>query len=495
MSAEEYIMMHIGNNGNHQSLIARGAFTRHGAIFGQTGSGKTGLSIAILEEFLREGTPVFAIDPKGDLGNMLLTFPEMSAREFHPWTRKTPDVAHAVSSKWRQGLAKSGISPDDVKSYADNTSRHIFTPGKLIAPLSVLNVPEDVDDIPVFLTTLFSIVDLDFDFHDSEYVLLSKVIEALIDSGRKYTIIDIAKLVYNPPFDQVGFLSINEFLSKKKRTDLARLLNNLFVSPTFKKWITGPTLDIDSMLYDTETGNPRLNVFNIAGLTDSERMAFVTNFFESVNNSMRGASSHDGVRFVVYMDEIFGYMPPVSNPPSKKPIMTTLKQGRAFGISVILSTQNPKDIDYKGMSNIRNWFAGTLNTKKDRERLVEGMTSESSADAKLLDARISRLSSREFLYFNGKESTTFKSRHTMSYLFGPMSDGDVKLLVKKPVVKSQTRIAERVQARQATVSAKSASNASVSVSSATVDRDSRESAIVSIIRGLFYAKNRKGRRK
>src|SRR5690606_12386603 len=142
------------------------------------------------------------------------------------------------------------------------------------------------------------------------------------------------------------------------------------------------------------------------------------------------------LRAILYMDEIFGYFPPVANPPSKRPLLTLLKQARAFGLGIVLATQNPVDLDYKGLTNAGTWFLGRLQSERDKLRVLEGLEGASSAsggsfDRARFDALLSGLGKRVFLMHNvnDAEPTLFRTRFALSYLRGPLSRTDVKRLM------------------------------------------------------------------
>src|SRR5690606_3181107 len=124
----------------------------------------------------------------------------------------------------------------------------------------------------------------------------------------------------------------------------AMSLNSLLAAPGFQTWLHGVPLDIKNILYTPE-GKPRLAIFSIAHLDDTERMFFVSLLLNQVVGWMRAQSGTTSLRALLYMDEIFGYLPPTANPPSKKPLLTLLKQARAFGLGVLVATQNPVDLD------------------------------------------------------------------------------------------------------------------------------------------------------
>jgi len=209
------------------------------------------------------------------------------------------------------------------------------------------------------------------------------------------------------------------------------LFNNVLSSVTFASWVRGEPLDIQNLLYD-ENGKAKISIFSIAHLSDDQRMFFVTlllNRFVSWMRTQRGAST---LRALLYMDEIYGYFPPSKNPPSKTPMMLLLKQARAFGVGVILSTQNPVDLDYKGLSNIGTWFIGKLQTRQDISKVIEGLAGKiKNMDKSEIIQRISTLKGRTFFLKSAHEDTAklFSTRWVLSYLKGPLSKQDIRTLM------------------------------------------------------------------
>ncbi|MCA9086899.1 MAG: ATP-binding protein, partial [Planctomycetaceae bacterium] len=207
-----------------------------------------------------------------------------------------------------------------------------------------------------------------------------------------------------PPFDRIGVIGLENFYPQADRFQLAMLLNNLLASPGFSSWMEGESLDIQKMLYSPD-GKPRFTILSIAHLSEAERMFFVTIFLNEVVSWMRAQSGTSSLRAILYMDEVFGYFPPTANPPSKTPMLTLLKQARAFGLGVVLATQNPVDLDYKGLSNAGTWFIGRLQTERDKARVLDGLEGASAAAGHAFDRRqmeviLSGLGSRVFLLNN-----------------------------------------------------------------------------------------------
>ncbi len=430
----------------------------HGVVLGMTGSGKTGLCLALLEEAAMDQIPSIVIDPKGDIANLLLSFPDLDASSFRPWVN--PDDAakksisideHAANtaSMWKKGLADWGQEPERIASFREKTDIVIYTPGSNagipVSILSSLATPpfEVMDDgellgerIESTVSSLLSLVGVNDDAIQSpEAVLCAAIFKHAWQKNEDLTLESIIRHIQKPSFDKIGVIDLASFMPEKNRQALALKLNNLLASPSFASWLQGPPLDIGSMLYQS-SGKPRIAIFSIAHLGDSERMFFVSLLLNQLLGWMRGQSGTTSLRALMYMDEIFGFLPPTANPPSKRPMMTLLKQGRAFGLGCLLATQNPVDLDYKALSNIGTWFLGRLQTERDKLRVLDGLEGAAgSQNAKFDRADIERLLSglgnRVFLMNNVHEDhpVLFHVRWVMSYLTGPLTRSQIKLLM------------------------------------------------------------------
>jgi hypothetical protein len=429
--------------------------TTHAAIIGMTGSGKTGLGIGLIEEAAMDNIPVIAIDPKGDLGNLLLSFPKLTANEFEPWVdpgaastagKTVEEFAAAQAELWKKGLARDGQTPARIKQMRANCDFALYTPGSSAGlPISVLSqlaapAAEVRDDVEIYndlieaaATGLLSLIGIDADpINSKEHILVASVIRAYWDTGEALDLTRLIAAIQEPPFKKIGVLGLDSFYAPKQRFALAMQINNLLAAPGFAAWMEGPPLDIDSLLY-TDSGQPRISILSIAHLGDNERMFFVAMLLNALLGWMRQQSGSSSLRAILYIDELFGFMPPISNPPSKKPLLTLLKQARAFGLGLVLSTQNPVDLDYKGLSNTGTWFIGRLQTERDKERLLEGLRSASGAerlDQKELADTLSSLGKRRFLLHNVHESqpVIFATRWVMSYLAGPLTRNQIRKL-------------------------------------------------------------------
>ena len=419
-------------------------FTTHGVIVGMTGSGKTGLGVVLIEEVLSAGLPCLLIDPKGDLTNLCLTFPALSASEFRPWVDgaqakaagvSTDEFAQQQSELWTKGLLGWGFTAQNIQNLRATTDFTIYTPGsKSGVPVNIvgsLQVPDDMDDAEIvgdeiegYVSGLLGLVGIDADpLSSREHILLSNLISHSWSAGKALDLPTLVGLVGNPPIRKLGVFELDQFFPPDDRMALAMKLNGLLASPAFAAWAEGPPLDIQSMLY-TPDGKPRCAIVTTAHLSDEERQFVTSLMLSKLVTWMRSQSGTTDLRAMLYMDEVAGYLPPTQNPPTKKPIMTLMKQARAFGVGVVLSTQNPVDIDYKALSNAGTWMIGRLSTERDKARLLEGLTSAAgSVDIGLVDDTISGLGKREFvLRVPGKDGTTvFTTRWAMSYLRGPMT--------------------------------------------------------------------------
>lgn len=430
----------------------------HGVVLGMTGSGKTGLCLALLEEAAMDNIPAIVIDPKGDISNLLLTFPELDATSFRPWINEedaakknlTPDEhAAQTAAMWKNGLAEWGQSPERVRQLRDKVDITIFTPGSRagipVSILSSLEAPpfEIMDDgellgerIESTVSSLLSLVGVQADpIQSPEAVLLSTIFHAEWAAGRDITLETLIRHIQSPSFDKVGVLDLESFLPEKSRQPLALKFNNLLASPGFSSWLEGPPLDIARMLH-TPAGKPRISIFSIAHLGDAERMFFTSLLLNQMLGWMRVQNGTTSLRALLYMDEIFGFLPPTANPPSKRPLMTILKQGRAFGLGCLLATQNPVDLDYKALSNIGTWFLGRLQTERDKLRVLDGLEGAAGSqnarfDRKEMEKLLSGLGNRVFLMNNVHEDgpVLFHVRWVMSYLTGPLARGQIKMLM------------------------------------------------------------------
>ena len=419
----------------------------HAVCVGMTGSGKTGLCISLLEEAAIDNIPAIIIDPKGDLSNLLLTFPNLAPEDFAPWVNEG-DPAQ-VAKFWKEGLAKWDQDGARIKRLRDAADFRIYTPGSNAGlPVSILKSfvapPESIrqdneslaERINTTVTSLLGLVGIAADpVRSREHILLSNILQQEWTGGRDLDIDALIQKVQSPSVTKIGVMDLDSFFPADDRFQLAMNLNNLVASPSYASWLEGEPLDVQQFLY-TEPGKPRLSIFSIAHLGDAERMFFVSLLLNQVLGWMRTQSGTTSLRAILYMDEIFGYFPPVANPPSKLPLLTLLKQARAFGLGVVLATQNPVDLDYKGLANAGTWFIGRLQTERDKARMLEGLEGIATStgqkfDKQQMEQLLAGLDNRIFLMNNVHEDAPelFETRWAMSYLRGPLTRAQIKLLM------------------------------------------------------------------
>jgi hypothetical protein len=432
-----------------QALLYEPAdLTTHAVVVGMTGSGKTGLCIDLLEEAALNNIPALMIDPKGDITNTLLHFPSLLPQDFQPWVN--PDQARRAgktleqaavdaAQQWKQGLTDWGIDQQRLLNLTNSAQFAVFTPGSDAGiPINILaslkapslawesnkeTLRERISGTVTALLGLVGMEDID-PVRSREHILLSNIFENAWSQGKDLDLGELILQSQSPPFPKLGVFDVNTFFPEKDRFELAMLLNNILAAPAFQVWIEGQPLDIPSLLYTSE-GKPRHSVFYVAHLSDSERMFFITLLYSAVETWMRSQTGTTSLRALVYFDEIFGYLPPVANPPSKQPMLRMLKQARAFGVGQVLVTQNPVDVDYKALSNAGTWMIGKLQTDQDKQRLLDGLDSamSGSLDRAEYDRLISTLGKRVFLLHNvnAKGPGLFQTRWAMNYLAGPLT--------------------------------------------------------------------------
>jgi hypothetical protein len=420
----------------------------HAVCVGMTGSGKTGLCINLLEEAAIDGIPAIIIDPKGDLCNLLLTFPNLAPQDFAPWVEEGVDAAQQAQL-WKEGLAKWGEDGERIKRLQDAADFRIYTPGSNAGlPVSILKSfvapPETsrqdnealAERINTTVTSLLALIGIDADpVRSREHILLSNILNHEWSAGKDLDLASLIQKVQTPPVTKVGVMELDSYFPANDRFELAMSLNHLLASPSFASWMEGEALDVPKFLH-TESGKPRLSIFSIAHLSDAERMFFVSLLLNQVLGWMRTQSGTSSLRAILYMDEIFGYFPPVANPPSKLPLMTLLKQGRAFGLGVVLATQNPVDLDYKGLANTGTWFIGRLQTERDKARVLEGLEGIAAGtglkfDKQAMEQLLAGLDKRIFLLNNVHDDAPelFETRWALSYLRGPLTRAQIKRLM------------------------------------------------------------------
>jgi hypothetical protein len=435
--------------------------TTHAVIIGMTGSGKTGLGIGILEEAALDNIPVIAIDPKGDMGNILLTFPQLRPQDFRPWINEraasdkgqtADEYASAQAALWKKGLGEWGQTGARISQMRKNVDLAIYTPGSNAGlPISVLQsfaAPDAalIDDVDLYrervqatATGILTLLNIDADpVASREHILISKLLDHAWRDGRDLDVAGLIAEIQSPPITKVGVMTLDSFFPAKDRFALAMRLNNLLAAPGFEAWMQGEALNSKNLLYTAE-GKPKISVMSIAHLDDAQRMFFVSMLLNDLIGWMRAQQGTSSLRAILYMDEIFGYMPPVANPPSKKLFLTLLKQARAYGLGLVLATQNPVDLDYKGLSNTGTWFIGRLQTERDKARVMEGLegASDGNFDKQAMERTLAGLGKRRFLLHNvhEDEAVVFGTRWVLSYLAGPLTRDNIKALMSKASAK------------------------------------------------------------
>lgn len=460
----------------------------HALCVGMTGSGKTGLCLSLLEEAAIDSIPVICIDPKGDLGNLLLAFPNLAPSDFQEWLDpaeaarqgKTPaELAEETATRWRKGLNDWHQEADRIGRYRDSVDMTIFTPGSNIGvPMTVLKsfdapppaVRQDTETmrekVSAASSGLLTLLGINADpLTSREHILLSNIFDHAWRNGNNLSLEELIRQIQSPPITKIGVLDLDSFFPTAERSKLAMSLNNLLASPAFAGWLEGQTLDIKSLLF-TSDGKPRLSILSIAHLNDSERMFFVTIFLGELLAWMRAQPGTGSLRALFYMDEVYGYFPPSAKPPSKPPMMTLLKQARAFGLGIVLATQNPVDLDYKGLSNMGTWFLGRLQTQRDKDRVLDGLEGASlqqgsAFDRAEMERSLSALGNRVFLMNNVHDDgpTIFQSRWALSFLRGPLSRDQISTLMaeKKNLASNKGSAQSSARSTGSTSSAESGS--------------------------------------
>jgi len=452
------------------TLLKNKNFTTHAAIIGMTGSGKTGLGIGILEEAAIDNIPSIVIDPKGDMGDMLLTDPTFSAKNFEPWVADDAkakgidplEYAQKIATMWKEGIESWGQDSARVEKFA-NVDKTIYTPGSSagvgINILSSLKKPnaeimEDADNFSAYLSStvssLLALVDIEANpLESKEFILLSQIIAKAWQNGSDLGLDSLVGAVIKPSFQKIGVMPLEAFYPQAERFKLANKFNSVIASPSFMGWLSGESLDIQKLLFGKD-GKAKVSIFSISHLSDSQKMFFVTLLLNKIVAWMRRQSGSNRLKALLYMDEIYGFFPPIKNPPSKEPMITLLKQARAYGLGVVLSTQNPVDLDYKGLSNIGTWFIGRLQTTQDIDRVIDGLGGkiDSSFDKKEIENLLANLKKRVFFLKSAHldDVRLFETRWVLSYLKGPLKRDEISKLMasKKEIIQPKQAIKQSI---------------------------------------------------
>jgi len=451
--------------------------TTHGVIVGMTGSGKTGLGIALLEEAAIDGIPAIVVDPKGDLGNLLLSFPNLQPTDFQPWIDKEEasrkgktleEYSSSVAELWRKGLGDWQQTPDRIQKYRDAVDLAIYTPGSNAGlPLSILRSlqapsAETLDSseamrerVAATASGLLALLGVDADpLRSREHILLSNILDAAWRDGRSLDMAGLIREIQTPPFKKIGVMDLEAIFPVGDRMQLAMTVNNVLASPGFAAWTQGEPLNIQRLLYTPE-GKPRMSILSVAHLSENERQFFITILLNELISWMRAQPGTSSLRALFYMDEMFGYLPPTANPPTKTPLLTLLKQARAYGVGLVLATQNPVDLDYKALSNAGTWFLGRLQTERDKARVLDGLEGASASaghsfDRAAIERILSGLGNRCFLMNNVHEDApvVIQTRWVLNYLRGPLTRDQIGRLMaeRKSAVATTSPAASSVAA-------------------------------------------------
>ena len=448
-------LLHLGswchldgrNGGNDLAIPARHLVT-HGVIVGMTGSGKTGLSMVLAEEAMRAGIPVIAIDVKGDLPNLLLSFPDFDPSRFAPWAdaadpSKTRAAAVRLAEERRAALSKWSIGEEDLRAFRDSTAVRVLTPGATTGePLHVLSTLErrsprwDTDPesarfvLSGAVSLLLRLLGRDPDpARSREHVLLSVFAERRMLRGQNAELSALMDDLADPPIDEIGALPIDSFFKKTERRALAAALNNLIASPTFASWRQGASLDVAEWLGEP-TGRTDAVVVSVAHLDDEDRALVLGLVLEEVLCWVRSLGGSRHLRALVIFDEVYGFLPPhPANPPTKRPLVALMKQARAFGVGVVVATQNPMDLDYRVLSNAGLWCLGRLQTDADRDRVIDGLAVGDKHAKTDLERTLPRLAPRWFVVRDAHVRAgpvLMHPRETLSLMRGPMTRDQVQ---------------------------------------------------------------------
>jgi hypothetical protein len=428
----------------------------HAVVVGMTGSGKSGLVMVMAEEALRARVPVLMIDVKGDLPNLLLSFADFDARHYTSWfaQQATAEEAGELASKCAAERAENfrqwNLSESDLAAFATNTQIRLITPGAnsgeslhVLSSLEKRSPRWDTDPeaarsaLSAAVSLVLRLLGRDPEpARSKEHVLLSVLAERRLLAGQNAELPALMQDVKSPPIAEVGALPISEFMKKSERLKLAASLNTLLASPTFASWRQGAALDVQSWLTPDATGRTPAVILSVAHLDDEERALVLGVVLEDVLSWVRSLPGSQQLKALVMFDEVYGFLPPhPANPPTKRPIVALMKQARAFGVGVVVATQNPMDLDYRALSNAGVWCIGRLQTDADRARVIDGLRgalSVEQTDAAIeedLGRTIQRLADRWFVVKDTHAKVgplLLQPRYAMSWLRGPMTRGELR---------------------------------------------------------------------
>lgn len=429
----------------------------HGVVVGMTGSGKTGLVTVIAEEALRAGVPTLVIDVKGDLQNLLLTLPPGGAEAYLPWfpsagaDGSSPlERAGEVARERQAGFSKWSLSAEDVAQFARETHFRVLTPGAssgealhVFSSLERRSKRWDTDPessraaLSAAVSLVLRLLGRDPDPAKSkEHVLLSVLAERRLMAGQDAALPSLMAELTEPPIAEIGALPMNAFIRKSDRVNLAAALNTLLASPTFASWRQGASLDPAEWFVPVNGRTPCV-IVSVAHLDDEERALVLGVLLEEVLSWVRGLSGSQRLEALVILDEAYGFLPPhPANPPTKRPLVALMKQARAFGVGVLVATQNPMDLDYRALSNAGLWFIGRLQTDADRGRVVDGLASgfaEGDLSRADLGRTVQRLKDRWFIVRNAHANggpVLLQARHALSWMRGPMTRSELRLALE-----------------------------------------------------------------
>ncbi len=423
LSSPSESLLRLSKVGGGEYILNSNSLTRHCVVFGATGSGKTVLSKSIVEAAALAGVPVLAIDPKGDIGSLAVRPRDLD------------------SGSYIEEIHRSGHNELDVVRFNENVEVRIFTPRSGMGiPVSLspkLEVPGNfqtilADDPPlayemleITSSTIGKLVGFDED-EKVKLAFIAAILEHYWTHGRAVEIRDLVEGVRNPPFEKFGELRTEDVFDRKERAELLTRMNLLLTDPGIKSWFIGEPIDFDRW-FMTGAKTP-INVVDLRSVAgEAERQVFVEYLLEQLFFWMIRQKGSQALKYLLYFDEIHGFCPPVRAPASKKILIRLVKMARAFGLGMVLATQNPSDLDYKVLSNANIRFVGSLPMRQDIERIRLGL--DLGADA--LDT-LSGLRKMEFYcqIFDKNEGFLTVPGRLISQHSGPLELNDVRKLMQ-----------------------------------------------------------------